>query len=113
VVTTIAAEAGEAGSMLFSLKGIAMTEIKLEKTHMSRRTLLRNAACLAGAAPLLVITANSAQAAKLSKKAVGYQDSPQGDRDCSNCKLFEPPSGCRSVEGPVSAKGWCKIWVKK
>ncbi|MGB0087228.1 MAG: high-potential iron-sulfur protein [Rhodomicrobiaceae bacterium] len=90
-----------------------MSEFKVETSGLSRRSLLRNAACVAGAVPLLLITANSAQAAKLSKAAVAYQDSPKGNRNCANCKLFQPPSSCRSVEGPVSANGWCNIWVKK
>jgi hypothetical protein len=90
-----------------------MSEFKVETRRISRRSLLRNAACLAGAAPLLLITANSAQAAKLSKTAVAYQNSPKGSRKCSNCRLFQPPSACRSVEGTVSPNGWCNIWVKK
>jgi hypothetical protein len=26
--------------------------------------------------------------------------------------LFIAPSSCKSVEDPISANGWCKIWVK-
>jgi hypothetical protein len=25
--------------------------------------------------------------------------------------LFIPPSSCRLVEGPISAHGWCRLWV--
>jgi hypothetical protein len=90
-----------------------MSEEKGQTSRVSRRTLLKSAACLAGAAPALLIMADSAQAAKLSKAAVKYQNSPKGSQSCANCKLFEPPSACRSVEGSVAASGWCNIWVKK
>lgn len=84
---------------------------KLE-IQMSRRTLLQNAA-LAGAAAVPVILAGARSAgAKMSPSAVAYQDSPKGSQKCSNCKLFEPPSACRSVSGVISPNGWCKIWVK-
>jgi high potential iron-sulfur protein len=90
-----------------------MNQEKRETSKMSRRVLLRSAVCLAGAVPVFLITANSAQAAKMGQAAVKYQNSPKGSQNCANCKLFQAPSGCRSVEGPVSASGWCNIWVKK
>jgi len=70
------------------------------------------AACAAGAATVLGATV-TADAAKLSQKAVFYQDSPKGDQRCDNCSLFQPPSACKSVDGDVSPSGWCKIYVHK
>lgn len=77
---------------------------------MSRRSLLQVAAA-AGAIPVLALGARPA-AAKMSQSGVGYQDSPHGASNCANCKLFEAPSSCKTVDGTISANGWCKIWVK-
>ncbi len=42
-----------------------------------------------------------------------YQDKPDGDKQCSNCLHFQPPSGCAIVEGTVAPQGYCIAWVKK
>ncbi len=80
---------------------------------LSRRSLLQGAACAGGAATLLTMSVNRAAAAKMGKKAVAYQDSPKGAQNCANCAPFQPPSGCKIVEGPVSPQGWCKVWQRK
>ena len=61
----------------------------------------------------MLAATSPALAAKMSKSSVVYQGSPKGSQKCSNCSHFVPPSSCRNVEGPVSANGWCRIWVKK
>jgi hypothetical protein len=81
-----------------------------KSTCVSRRTVLIAAA---SAAPLLALGATGAKAAKLAQKAVRYQDSPKDGKDCSGCNLFVAPSSCKSVEGTISPKGWCSLWVKK
>ena len=78
---------------------------------ISRRALMVSAAAI-GAAPILAMSVNPAMA-KMSAAAVGYQDTPKGDRNCEGCNLFEAPSSCKTVEGKISPNGWCKIWVKK
>jgi len=85
----------------------------VHSTELSRRIiLLQGASCVAGAAGLIgAIT--QAKAAKVSQKAVAYQESPKGNQQCSNCNLFQAPDLCKLVEGTVSPSGWCKIWVKK
>jgi hypothetical protein len=50
---------------------------------------------------------------KASKATMKYQDTPNGDKECSNCLQFVPPKGCKVVEGDVSPKGYCIAWVKK
>jgi hypothetical protein len=60
-----------------------------------------------------MLTSRSALAAKMSKAAAAYQNSPKGNQNCGNCKLFVPPSSCTLVEGSISPKGWCKFWVGK
>lgn len=85
-------------------------EIAKKLPAMSRRSLLQVAAA-AGAIPVLALGARPA-AAKMSQSGVGYQDSPHGASNCGNCKLFEAPASCKTVDGTISANGWCKIWVK-
>jgi hypothetical protein len=79
----------------------------LEKTSASRRKLLRDTLAVASVFGLGV---SAAQAAKASKGSVAYRDSPNGDQNCANCRLFISPNACKSVEGAVSPNGWCKIW---
>ena len=79
--------------------------------EISRRHLLSNAAgASTGAAAILGMTM-TAQAAKLSQKAASYQKSPKGKLRCDNCTLFQAPTACKSVEGPVAAPGWCSVYV--
>jgi hypothetical protein len=87
-----------------------MSQQETKSQYVSRRTILIGAA---GAAPLLVLGATGAKAAKLSQAAARYQDSPKGDRQCSGCNLFQPPNACKSVAGTISPSGWCALWVKK
>ncbi len=72
---------------------------------VSRRTVLLAAA--ASALPLA-----RAGAATLPQSAVAYQDTPKDGKTCKGCKLFVPPSSCKSVSGTISPNGWCKLWVK-
>lgn len=81
-------------------------------TGLSRRTtLLRSAACAAGAIVSLLPVRQAA--AKMAQASVGYQTTPKGDQQCSNCSLFQPPSACTLVDGTIAPSGWCKFWVKK
>ena len=48
-----------------------------------------------------------------SQADVAYQDHPHGSERCDNCEPFIAPNKCRTVEGTVSAQGWCKIYVEK
>lgn len=82
------------------------------KTLIARRTLIRATGGVLLGAGLAGGTTALAQA-KVSQKSVAYQDTPKGDQECDNCRLFVPPTECKSVQGPVAAKGWCKIWGKK
>lgn len=80
---------------------------------LSRRAvLLRGVACAAGAATVLAVAAEPAEAAKLPKGAVGYQDKPHGAQKCSTCALFQKPNACKSVAGTISPNGWCHIYRK-
>ena len=82
-------------------------------SSFSRRTiLLRGIVYSAGTATLLG-PASSAKADKMTKTVVGYQNSPNGNQQCSNCGQFEPPNACKFVEGDISATAWCKVWTPK
>jgi High potential iron-sulfur protein len=87
-----------------------MTHAIEKLPKLTRRTLLQAGAL--GAVPFLGLSARSAKAAKVSKAAVAYQDSPKGDQNCANCRLFIAPNACKQVEGSVSPNGWCRIWSK-
>jgi len=79
------------------------------KSAATRRTILQAAA---GVVSFLGLGISAAYAAKASKSSVAYRDSPKGDQNCANCRLFNSPSACKSVEGSVSPNGWCRIWAK-
>jgi hypothetical protein len=80
--------------------------------EISRRCLLSEAACAAGAVAILGTTM-TANAAKLSQKAAQYQNRPKGNQRCDNCALWQPPASCKSVEGPIAPQGWSVLWVPK
>ena len=84
------------------------------KLKWSRRSALKSALVLAGAACAGALTAERAGAqAKASKEAMKYQDKPNGDMKCSACLQFEPPASCKVVDGKISPDGYCIAWVKK
>ncbi len=90
---------------------MAKIEVRVS-TGISRRVVLFNGvACAAGFAT--AVAANTqAFAAKLPQKSVAYRPTPNGDKKCSNCVLFEPPDACKNVEGTVSPDGFCILWKK-
>lgn len=86
------------------------------RKQMTRRTVLKSAALLAGLAaiPLAAEAAGSA-----SKASMQYQDHPKGDQECSNCLQFIPGKSasamgqCNVVAGSISPHGWCIAYSKK
>ena len=80
----------------------------------SRRSLLKSAVLLTGAACGGVLVHREARAQqKASKAAMKYQDHPNGEQKCSDCLQFVPPNSCKVVEGDISPNGYCIAWVKK
>ena len=85
---------------------------------ISRRTLLKGAAVIAGVALASAFTVK-AHAAQSTKATMQYQDTPKGDQKCSACKFFIPgktsaaDGTCQIVEGPISPQGWCTAYIKK
>lgn len=79
---------------------------------LSRRWLLQKAMGKAAAVAAIVAQAKPASATiKISKAAVAYQDHPEGDKRCGKCLQFQPPDSCKMVDGPVSAQGFCRIFM--
>jgi hypothetical protein len=59
-------------------------------------------------------------AEKTARSALQYTDSsPQPDKRCQICNLFQPPSdpaqcgSCQIVKGPIHPKGYCTAFVPK
>ena len=81
---------------------------------ISRRSVVLNSlVCATGLAATLAASTNAAMAAKLPKTAVNYKTSPNGDKKCSTCALFEPPNACKNVAGDIDPNGWCVLWRTK
>jgi hypothetical protein len=54
----------------------------------------------------------SPEAGKVTKMQAEYQEQPNGDQRCDNCRFFIAESNtCEVVEGEISPQGWCKLWV--
>jgi hypothetical protein len=85
-----------------------------ESNRISRRRVLTVAVGVAGATTGAAILGTATPAhAKVAQKAVKYQETPKGEQRCDNCALFEAPSSCKTVDGTVSAEGWCMVYAKK
>ena len=104
----------------------------MAETKLSRRTALQ----ILGAAPALsaLLTAcggkgepdscsdvaGLSEPEKMGRSALQYVDSsPQADKHCRDCNLFQPPpepsqcGGCQVVKGPIHPNGYCTAWAKK
>ena len=85
-----------------------------EQAKLSRRSMLRCAALLAGGTLAAgVIQVKPAYAQKAGKEAVKYQESPNNGQKCGDCNFFQAPSSCSVVDGTISPNGWCSLFSKK
>jgi hypothetical protein len=93
-------------------ENLDMARVRLYCGERSRRSLLRDFA-YAAASVALVSAADKSFAAKPKKSQadVAYQNFPHGVERCEICAPFLPPDQCRTVAGPVSRQGWCKIYT--
>ena len=78
---------------------------------MSRRRALTSTALAFVAAGTAVTRASAQQ--KLSQAATKYQDQPKEKQSCAVCVNFEPPNGCKFVQGTISPSGWCILFAPK
>lgn len=83
----------------------------------SRRNMLK----LGGAALAMIPVVAFAAKNDAMRSAMKYKDSPEGEKNCSNCVQFVPGKsatdmgGCKIFPGDteVSPKGYCVAWAKK
>lgn len=80
-----------------------------DQGQVDRRTILLT---LLAAAPLLR-SGTSQAGVRVSQAAVHYQATPKNGQDCDDCAHFAAPGACKLVDGDISPKGWCRLWVKK
>jgi hypothetical protein len=93
-------------------------------SYISRRAWLKGVALLSVAgAP--VVLASMPAAAKVTKAAVHYRDSPKGMQMCHMCKYYIASGGrsagicmgydgcwsCQLVQGRISPMGWCDLYA--
>jgi hypothetical protein len=93
-----------------------MTDRTLDRiSGLSRRQFIRTAVVASGGALVAAGLADSATAAtkKFTQQQAHYQSVPKNGQRCQNCALFQPPTSCQVVEGPVSPAGWCILYQAK
>ena len=84
----------------------------LSSDQFGRRAILRRLLFAAGASSLFYAALRPAVAViKISQKAVGYQDHPEGEKRCDKCIQFQPPNGCKMVDGSISPSGYCRLFA--
>jgi hypothetical protein len=81
--------------------------------HVSRRVVLASAALSLGAATAATVVSRAAAQQKISQADAKYQTMPKGDQRCDACANFQPPNGCKFVEGNISPNGWCQLFAAK
>ncbi len=88
-----------------------------DQINQSRRNMLK----LGSIAVVMVPVAAFAAKNDAMRKAMKYQDKPEGDKKCSGCVQFIPGKtakdlgGCKIFAGDteVSPNGYCGAWAKK
>jgi hypothetical protein len=84
------------------------------KDGVCRRSILKSVPMIAGAIFSATVIPESVFAqTKVSHEIAKYQDQPNNGQQCSTCSQFEPPSGCKLVESPISPNGWCQLYQAK
>ena len=84
---------------------------------LSRRNLLKLGGIAVVTMPLAALAAKN----EPLRKAMKYQEKPEGDKKCSNCLQFVPGKsakdlgGCKLFAGDteINPEGYCTAWVKK
>jgi hypothetical protein len=79
-----------------------------EDRRAPRRQVLQAVVCIAA---LFGVAARLAVAQiKVSQAAAGYQDHPNGKKQCGDCVHFTAPDKCALIAGTISAQGWCRLF---
>lgn len=88
-----------------------------DRLTQTRRTLLKVGGLLMAIVPLAAFAARN-EGLRVSMK---YKDTPEGDKDCSNCAQWVPGKtpkdlgGCKLFLGDteINPKGYCVVWAKR
>ena len=88
-----------------------------DQINQSRRNMLKLGSIAVVMAPVAAFAAKN----DAMRKAMKYQDKPEGDKKCSGCVQFVPGKtakdlgGCKIFAGDteVSPNGYCGAWAKK
>lgn len=87
---------------------------KIIGERVSRRDFLNIAAVGTGAIiAVSMSTASSAAQKKLTQQQAHYQPVPKSGQRCQTCALWQAPTSCQQVDGPVSPAGWCMLYAPK
>jgi hypothetical protein len=81
--------------------------------RISRRVVLTGTALALGAAAAAAAVSPAAAQQKIGQADAKYQATPKGDQRCDRCVNFQPPNGCKFVQGEVSPSGWCQLFTPK
>lgn len=82
--------------------------------RVSRRDFLHIAAFGTGAIIAVSMPAASSGAQKkLTQRQAHYQPIPKSGQRCQTCALWQAPTSCQQVEGPISPAGWCVLYAPK
>lgn len=88
-----------------------------DNINQSRRNMLKISGMALAMIPVVAFAAKN----EPLRKAMKYQDKPEGDKKCSTCMQFVPGKtakdlgGCKIFAGDteVSPEAYCTAWVKK
>ena len=85
--------------------------------NQTRRNMLKLGGMALAMIPVVAFAAKN----EPLRKAMKYQDKPEGDKKCSTCMQFVPGKtandlgGCKVFAGDteISPNGYCTAWAKK
>ena len=93
---------------------LVLAEVASPPLVSRRRLVLSGALILSGAAAGSLVARNAVAAGgKVSQAQANYRDTPRGALRCDKCLQFQPPSGCKVVEGVVSPSGSCNFFAAR
>jgi hypothetical protein len=81
--------------------------------RISRRTALSGTAFAFSVATLAAAIPQASALQKISQADAKYQGTPKGDQRCDGCISFQPPNGCKFVQGDITPSGWCQLFAPK
>jgi len=86
-----------------------------DRATATRRAVVLKIGLMGCAAGVLGVVAPglAVAAANVSQKGASYQPTPKGKQRCDGCNQWQPPAGCKTVEGVIAPAGWCLLYAPK